>query len=510
MSGKIILGEREISIAHMLERAARAATGLNRQFGVGEGDTVAILMRNDFGFLEATFAADYLGAYAVPVNWHFKDEEIAYILNDAGADVLVLHADLLAAMDLSVMPEGLKVLVVPTPPELRAAHGVGSGVSEVPNGHINWSDWLASFEPWSAPPSAQRSSMIYTSGTTGRPKGVRREPMQREHHKWMQGRQGLIGAAPERVNLTNGPMYHSAPNAQSLSCIRGGGTLVLQPRFEAEDLLRLIEKHKVSHMHMVPTMFVRLSKLPDEIKARYDLSSLEWILHAAAPCPPDVKRVMIEWWGPIINEYYGATETGMVVFCNTEEWLANAGTVGKALPGVELKILDDDRNELPMGEVGEIFAHFAGFTNFTYQNNEAEFQTNLHDGLFSVGDVGYLNERGYLFISDRKRDMVISGGVNIYPSEIKALIVTHPGVRDCAVFGIPDEEFGESLAAVVEPMSPGAVTADGIRDFVRENMARYKVPRLVELDTSMPREDSGKIRKRELRQKYWADTGRRI
>jgi long-chain acyl-CoA synthetase len=352
--------------------------------------------------------------------------------------------------------------------------------------------------------------MIYTSGTTGRPKGVKREPMGPEHHKWMNGRQDLIGAAPHKVNLMNGPMYHSAPNAQSLSTIRGGGTLVLQPRFEAEGLLHLIEKHQVSHMHMVPTMFVRLIKLPDDVKARYDISSLEWILHAAAPCPPQVKRGMIDWWGPIINEYYGATEIGMVVFCDTQAWLENPGTVGTMLPGVELKILDDDRNELPTGEVGEIYAYFAGFTDFTYQNNDGEFRTNQHQGLFSVGDVGYVNKRGYLFISDRKGDMVISGGVNIYPSEIEALIITHPGVRDCAVFGIPDEEFGEALAAVVEPASPDAVTPEDIQAFVRDNMAGYKVPRMVQLDYAMPREDSGKIRKRELRQKYWEDAGRRI
>jgi long-chain acyl-CoA synthetase len=334
--------------------------------------------------------------------------------------------------------------------------------------------------------------------------------MEAKHHERIQGRLKLTGAAPHKVNLMNGPMYHSAPNAQSLGCIRAGGTLVLQPRFDPEDLLRLIEKHKVSHMHMVPTMFVRLIKLPDAVKARYDLSSLEWILHAAAPCPAQVKRQMIDWWGPIINEYYGATETGMVVFCNTEQWLDHPGTVGGLLPGVELKILDDDRNELPRGEVGEIFAYFAGFPDFVYQNNDTEYEKNQMGQLFSVGDVGYLTEDDFLFISDRKRDMVISGGVNIYPSEIEALIVTHPNIQDCAVFGIPDEEFGESLAAVVEPTAPNAVTAEEVQDFVRDNMARYKVPRLVELDSNMPREDSGKIRKRELRQKYWEDAGRSI
>lgn len=510
MSGKIILGEREVSTPEMLDRAARAATGLKSQFGVGEGDAVAILMRNDFCFLEATFAANRVGAYAVPVNWHFQDEEIAYILADAGAKVLVLHADLLANLDLSVMPDGVAILVAPTPAELRAPYRIADDICDVPETEINWSTWLEQSEPSDEPQAAERSSMIYTSGTTGRPKGVQRKPMEAKHHEFIQARHGLTGAAPHKVNLMNGPMYHSAPNAQSLGCIRAGGTLVLQPRFEAEDLLRLIERHKVSHMHMVPTMFVRLIKLPDAVKARYDLSSLEWIIHAAAPCPAEVKRQMIDWWGPIINEYYGATETGMVVFCDTEQWLAHPGTVGGLLPGVELKILDDDRNELPAGEVGEIFAYFAGFPDFVYQNNKAEYQQNQLGHLFSVGDVGYLTEDGFLFISDRKSDMVISGGVNIYPSEIEALIVTHPGIRDCAVFGIPDEEFGESLAAVVEPTGPNAVTAKDVQEFVRANMAGYKVPRLVELDANMPREDSGKIRKRDLRQKYWEDAGRKI
>ena len=510
MSGNIILGEREVSTPEMLQRAARAATGLKRQFGVGEGDTVAILMRNDFGFLEATFAANRVGAYAVPVNWHFQDAEIAHILKDAAAKVLVLHADLHANLDLSVLPDDMAILVAPTPPELQESYGLAADQCDVAEGQINWSTWLEQFEPSDEPPAAERSPMIYTSGTTGRPKGVKRQPMEAKHHERIQGRLKLTGAAPHKVNLMNGPMYHSAPNAQSLGCIRAGGTLVLQPRFDPEDLLRLIEKHKVSHMHMVPTMFVRLIKLPDAVKARYDLSSLEWILHAAAPCPAQVKRQMIDWWGPIINEYYGATETGMVVFCNTEQWLDHPGTVGGLLPGVELKILDDDRNELPRGEVGEIFAYFAGFPDFVYQNNDTEYEKNQMGQLFSVGDVGYLTEDDFLFISDRKRDMVISGGVNIYPSEIEALIVTHPNIQDCAVFGIPDEEFGESLAAVVEPTAPNAVTAEEVQDFVRDNMARYKVPRLVELDSNMPREDSGKIRKRELRQKYWEDAGRSI
>lgn len=509
-SGSIILGERQVSTSDMLHRSARAAMGLHSDFGITDGDTVAVLMRNDIAFLEATFAADYLGAYAVPVNWHFREDEISYILTDSDARVLIAHADLLAGLDRKLLPDGIAVLAVSTPDELQQAFDLAPTDCQVTADDTCWDSWLASFAPWDRHPSAERSSMIYTSGTTGRPKGVRRAPMAAEHHRLMKMRQDRIGAGTDRVNLINGPMYHSAPNAQALSVVRGGGTVVIQPKFDPEDLLRLIERHRVSHMHMVPTMFVRLIKLPEDIRQKYDLSSLEWVIHAAAPCPPDVKREMIRWWGPIINEYYGATEIGMVVFCTTADWLTHPGTVGSKLPGVELKILDENRRECGTGDVGEIFAHFAGFTDFTYQNNEEEHGANAWHGLFSVGDMGYLDGDGFLYISDRKKDMVISGGVNIYPTEIEAVLLNHPHIRDCAVFGIPDAEFGESLAAIIEPTPQDALTPEVVKQYVRENLAGYKIPKLIEFRSDLPREDSGKIRKRLLRQKYWEDAGRSI
>ena len=510
MSGSLILGEDRLATQTMLAQAARAAGGLARDFGVGEGDTVALLMRNDFGFLEATFAADRLGAYAVPINWHFKIDEIVHILKDSAAKVLVVHADLLAGLDVERLPAGLPLIVVATPAALQDAYALDAAVCAVPPGAVEWPRWRDTFEARSEPAPAERASMIYTSGTTGRPKGVRREPMQAHHLALIRERQALIGAAPEQVNLINGPLYHAAPNAQALAAVRAGGTLVIQPRFDAEDLLRLIERHRVSHMHMVPTMFVRLLRLPEAARRRYDLSSLCWILHAAAPCPPDVKRAMIDWWGPIINEYYGATETGMVVFCDSAQWLENPGTVGAPVPGAEIRILDDARRELGAGEVGEIFARYDGFSDFTYQNNDEARQENRHGTLFSVGDVGYLNDNGFLFISDRKRDMVISGGVNIYPVEIEAALLAHPEIRDCAVFGIPDSEFGEVLAVVIEPLASSSLDEPQVRAHIRSRLAGYKVPRIVIFDERMPREDSGKIRKRELRERYWQQAGRAI
>jgi long-chain acyl-CoA synthetase len=507
--GSVVLGERVVAMADLLDRAARAATGLARQHNVGEGDSVAIMMRNDIAFLEASFAADFLGAYAVPINWHFKADEVRYILDDARARVLVIHADLLRQLDPSALGE-VQILVAETPGEVAADYNLPPSVCPVPDGHMPWDVWLSEYVPWSKPPPAERASMLYTSGTTGKPKGVRREPLRAEHLEWSVTRQNLVASAPQKINLITGPMYHAAPNAHALAGVRAGGTVVIQPRFDAAEMLALVERHRVSHMHLVPTMFVRLLKLPEEVKMGHDLSSLEAVLHAAAPCPTEVKRRMLEWWGPIIHEYYGATEIGMVVYCDAENWLAHPGSVGTPLPGMTVEILDENRQPLPRGEIGEIFAHYAGFSEFTYQNREQDYLENKEGQLFSVGDIGYLDADNFLYICDRKSDMVISGGVNIYPTEIEAVILNHPGVRDCAVFGIPDDEFGEALAAVVEPMDTGILDAEAVRAHVRGHLAGYKVPKVVQFHASLPREDSGKIRKPVLRAAFWAEEERQI
>jgi long-chain acyl-CoA synthetase len=320
---------------------------------------------------------------------------------------------------------------------------------------------------------------------------------------------GLSSAGDFRTVVT-GPMYHAAPNVYGLWAAKSGGFCILQPRFDPEELLRMIEQYRITHLHMVPTMFVRLLKLSDETRSKYDLSSLQFVVHAAAPCAPDVKRRMIEWWGPVINEYYGSSETGCVVFHTSEEALRKPGTVGRPIMGGIVRIYDEDGNELGPNQVGEIYLRIREFPDFTY-NGLHEMRLEIErDGLVTAGDVGYLDEDGYLFLCDRKKDMVISGGVNIYPAEIEAALISMPGVHDCAVFGIPDPEYGESLCAYLEPEPGAGLNADEVRRFLTSRLARYKVPKVVEFHSELPREDSGKIFKRKLRAPYWEKAGRQI
>ncbi|MBL0897400.1 MAG: AMP-binding protein [Reyranella sp.] len=511
MSAGITAGERYRSWADIQTNAARAAGGF-AELGIREDDSIGLMLRNDFPTFEVNQAASQLGAYAVPINWHFTPDEAGYILKDCDAKVLVAHTDLLAQIAGGV-PEGVKVFAVPTPDEVAAAYNVPAEKRVVPAGVEPWESFVSASAPRTAPPAAARGSMIYTSGTTGRPKGVRRRPGTPEQ---------MIAAAqeaatfwglkpdPSIVVLMNGPMYHSAPSAYGNASGRLQLHMVLQPRFEAEDMLRLIERHKVSHMHIVPTMFVRLLRLPQEVKDRYDVSSLRFVSHGAAPCAPAVKRQMIEWWGPVINEYYGATETGVVVWHGSEEAIAKPGTVGRVVPGGILRIVDEQGNDVKQGEVGEIYVRGPHLSEFTYNNDEAKRREVALGDLVTVGDIGYMDADGFLFLCDRKRDMIISGGVNIYPAEIESALIQMPGVRDCAVFGIPDEEFGEQICAYVEPLPGAAIDAIAVRAFLGGQLARYKVPKVVEFAVALPREDSGKIFKRKLRSPYWEKAGRSI
>jgi len=510
-TGRVISGDREVPREIIMERAGRAASGFTA-LGVAAGDAIAVVLRNDFPFFEASYAAQRLGAYCVPVNWHGKTPEIAYVLQDCGAKAVVAHSDLLPQV-APAMPEGVPLLVVSTPLEIAAAYCIPSRLCRVPAGARAWDEWVGGLTPMPEGAFAAFSSMIYTSGTTGHPKGVRRLNLGQEFAETVArvSREvlGFVQGRPIRTVIT-GPVYHSVPNFYGLRALREGALVILQPRFDAEGLLQLIEQYRITHLHTVPTMFVRLLRLPEGVRRRYDLSSLEWVAHGAAPCPTHVKRAMIDWWGPIITEYYGGTESGFVTFHTTEEALRKPGTVGRPLADATIRVYGDDGRELPPGEIGEIYVRLQGAGDFTYHGMPDKRREIERNGLISIGDVGYLDEDGYLFLCDRKRDMVISGGVNIYPAEIEAALLALPGVHDCAVFGIPHEEFGETLCAHIEP-EPGVVLAEtAIRSFLRERLAHFKVPRIIRFEANLPREDSGKIMKRKLRDPYWEMTGRRI
>jgi long-chain acyl-CoA synthetase len=505
----IISGQRRRAHAEVADRTDRIASGLH-QLGVKPGDSVCMLMRNDIAFIEAAYAAMRLGAYGVPVNWHFKPEEINYVLKDSGTSVLIAHADMLHQLR-DAIPTGVTALSVPTPPEILASYKINPDHLATPDFAIDFESWLTQQPRYDGPVVPQPQNMIYTSGTTGHPKGVRRFAPTPEQTANAEGMRAMIyGLKPGARAILPGPLYHSAPNSFGLRSGRLGGALILMPRFEPEEFLRLIEEQKVDTVFMVPTMFIRLMKLPEAVRKKYDVSSLRHIIHAAAPCPADVKRAMIEWWGPVIYEFYGSTESGAVTFANSEDALKKPGTVGKISPGAELRFIGDDGRVLPPGEIGEIYSRIAGNPDFTYHNKPEKRSEIDRDGFITSGDVGYIDEDGYVFICDRKRDMVISGGVNIYPAEIEAALHAVPGVHDCAVFGIPDEEFGEALMAVVEPQPGVTLDIPAIRAQLKTALADYKVPKHVEIQANLPREDSGKIFKRRLRDPYWERAGRRI
>lgn len=489
----------ERSYAEMHGRAARIALGLSG-LGISGGDNVAVVLPNSVEFLEVTTGVALAGANPVPVNWHWKSEELGYLLDNSESKAAFVGSDFLAAVEQT--GTAIPLLVVP------------ADVTEAAAGPRDYESWLAAQDADGAEftPSAGLG-MIYTSGTTGRPKGIVREPVSAERMLQVaMATMQRMGLGPGVRTLIPAPMYHTAPNTMAVLAMKLGMDITVLPRFDAEEFLAAVERHRVQQVQMVPTMFTRLLRLPDEVRSRYDISSLQTIVHSAAPCPPHVKRQIIDWFGPIVSEYYGGSETGPAVWCTTEEWLAHPGTVGCPTDGAQVRIIDPGAHkQSPTGQVGVVYIKPADYwPGFTYHRDEKKRRDMELDGFVTVGDMGRLDEDGFLYLTDRANDMVISGGVNIYPAEIEAVLYEMPAVRDCAVFGIPDEEYGESLAAHVEVGEGFSVTADEVRDFLRSRLAGFKVPKTIVFDDNLPREDSGKLFKRRIRDRYWGDVEAKI
>ena len=498
MKPTLIYEGRTIERDALFDRVLRAASAL-QALGITAADTVALMLRNTPTVIELMLATRWLGATWCPINWHFKHDELQYILGDCGAKLFIAEAALLHELHGAV------------PPGVMAIFGGGTTAPV----DARWPQWDAlrdAAAPCADPAGAPRGPMLYTSGTTGRPKGIRRNaPSAAQVARTLDRSRLCYGLEPGMRALLNAPIYHSAPNGYVVGVSQmPDATLLLEQRFDAERTLQLIEQYRLTHAYLVPTLYVRLLRLPDDVKRKYDVGSMRHVSSTGSPCPPEVKRAMIDWWGPVFNESYGSSELGYMTYVTSAEALAKPGTAGRAIPGCDLAILDEQGQVLPNGQPGLIYARQPTMVDFTYQGNDTARRAMERDGFMTMGDVGYLDRDGYLFIVDRSADMVISGGVNIYPAEIEQALLGLHGVEDCAVFGIPDDEFGEALAAAVQPRAGVHLDADDVRAFLRERLAGYKVPAIVTFHTALPREDTGKIFKRKLREPYWAGRERRV
>ena len=486
-----------LGAAAQAERGARLAGGLAR-LGLREGDVLAVLLRNDLAFVDVVHACRLAGIAYCPINWHYTADEVAFIVADSGARALLAHGDLLDAV-AHRMPDGVALLAV--------------GETQVPRA-LRWVDWLAAQRPYDGPRVSPRGHMAYTSGTTGRPKGVVREPVPlsalAEHQAGLRRVvEATFGLREGSRALLPAPLYHSAPGVYFQSALTVAETLVLMSRFDAEAVLAAIAAHRIDTVYLVPVMYVRLLRLPEAVRRRHDLSSLRFVASTGAPCAPEVKRAMIDWLGPVIHETYASSEAGMITSIGAAESLARPGSAGRPVLGARIRILDADGADCPPGEVGVIHVRQPAYADFTYRHDDAARRAVERDGLIGLGDLGYLDAEGYLYVCDRASDMVISGGVNIYPAETEHRLLAHPGVADCAVFGVPDAEYGERLHAVVEPAGGVAPDAEALLGWLKAGLASFKVPRQIEFAT-LPRDDNGKIAKRRLRERYWQGQARRV
>ncbi len=494
----IMAGSGDTVTYAALDEQANRLSQLFRSLGLQPGDHVAFCLENHVNFLPVAWGCHYAGLYYTAMSSRLNDDEMQYILNDCGARAFITSAHVgdSATKVLGQAPEVETWLMM-------------DGLAD---GYASYEETIAAQPALALADRVAGADMLYSSGTTGRPKGVK-PPMPAtpldEAASAVFGLMALLfGLTADSMYLSPAPLYHAAPLRFCMGVHMGGGTVVVMERFDPEDALRLIEQHRVTLSQWVPTMFIRMLKLDDDVRAKYDVSSLQTAVHAAAPCPVEVKQRMIDWWGPVLHEYYAGTEGNGFVYTNSEDWLDHPGTVGKALVGT-LHIVGDDGEEVPAGEPGTVYFEGEAASTFEYHNDPDKTENSRDPkgrGWSTLGDVGRMDEDGFLYLTDRKAYMIISGGVNIYPQEAENALALHPKVFDVAVFGIPNEDFGEEVKAVVQ-------TADGVEGtpelereliaFCREKLADVKCPRSVDFRAELPRHPTGKLYKRLLKDEYW-------
>lgn len=494
-----------------LETRAAKGAGALVALGCGEDRPVALLMRNDLTQLEIMRAAAWAGTVLVALNWHGAADEVAAICEDSGAETVIIHRDLIN--DLRPALAGRRVIGVRPGPALRSSYQISDAAAQQDPETPEWSDILDQSKALTTP-AAMRPLRRYTSGSTGRPKGVRRlasGPRRDFTDALVRVGEEMMRFKPGSRFFTAAPIYHSAPSTLlSAALVSEGVSSLVAPKFEPEAFLASIETHKITHIYLVPTMMSRLLKLPEYVRSRFDLSSIEFCISTGSPWPHDLKQAMIDWWGPVFWETYGASEIGFMTMASSQDALERPGTAGRMHMGGSVLILDEAGQEVPRGTVGEIHARMDVFGDFEYSNDPEGRQAAEKHGHISVGDLGWQDEDGYLFITDRKKDMIISGGANIFPAEIEAVLIRAPFIRDVAVFGAPDAEFGERVVAAIEPGPDWSPNADEVRTFLDGRLARFKHPRVIDFHEALPREDSGKIFKARLRAPYWKDAGRKV
>jgi acyl-CoA synthetase (AMP-forming)/AMP-acid ligase II len=477
-----------------LDELSNQGAQLFRSLGLKAGDHIALLMENRLAFMEICWAAQRSGLYYTAISRYLTQEEIAYIVKDCGARVVITSpkcASQIAGLASSEPNSPLFYMIDEPEPGFRSWDKETAKQPKTPI-----TDEVAGYD------------MLYSSGTTGRPKGIKRAhehgPIDVPNPFLRLLCANMCGMAQDSIYLSPAPLYHAAPLRFNMMAITLGGTSIIMEHFDAEEFLKLVEKHKVTQSQLVPTMFVRMLKLPDDVRKQYNVSTLKGAIHAAAPCPVDVKAKMIEWWGPILIEYYAGSEGNGVTVSNSQQWLSHRGTVGKAVVG-QIKILDENDTEMPVGQIGTVY--FADAPVFTYHNDPEKTQRAFNaKGWSTLGDVGYLDDEGFLYLTDRKSYMIISGGVNIYPQETEDVLITHPAVSDVAVFGVPNEEMGEEVKAVVQPHDMARAGKELEREliaFCRQHLSPIKCPKSIDFEIELPRTPTGKLVKRHLRDKYW-------